>query len=116
MAWVGNSYLNIIEYISQKLKNKKEPTRDSISVILTIQLIETYNSLHIDSPLLRAAYFAFKSFIGIMLPVFFLFPTHDNYYSDLQRTLGQLYFHSFSALDTSTALAVCGGCFLLVLV
>ena len=50
-----------------------------------------------------------------MLPVFILFPTDANYYSGLQKTLGELYFHSFSTLDTPTALMVCGGCFLLVL-
>ena len=104
-----------MESPKQKRKDNKA-TENSISTILTIELIETYNNLHIDSPLLRTAYFTFKSFIGIMLPVFILFPTDVNYYSGLQKTLGQLYFHSFSTLDTLTALIVCGGCFLLVLV
>ena len=105
-----------MESINQTLKNNKPKPTDSISTILTIQLIHTYNNLRLESQLLRAAYFTFKSFIGIMLPVFILFPTDANYYSDLQRTMGDLYFHSFSALDISTELAICGACFLLIVV
>ena len=51
-----------------------------------------------------------------MLPVFILFPTHNNYYSSIQKNFSELYFNYFSTLTDSSELMISGGFFLLTVI
>ena len=70
----------------------------------------------IQSHLLRCLYFACRSLVGIILPIFVLFPTRAYYYSEAQGTIANLYFEGFQSVGDVHVMVMCWLCFGLILV